>query len=49
MRAPSAGIYEQHSVLGALTGVRVTVAGGEVLPAAPRGCTWQMVEASGGA
>jgi hypothetical protein len=44
-RAPEAGIYEQRGVLGTLTGVRVTVAQGEVLPAAPRGCTWQMVGA----
>jgi hypothetical protein len=45
MVAPSAGIYEQHNVLGASTGVRITVARGEILPAAPRGFTWRMVEA----
>ena len=44
IRAPSAGTYEQRNVLGSPTGVRVTVAAGEVLPAAPRGFTWRMVE-----
>ncbi|HEY2619687.1 MAG TPA: hypothetical protein VGI78_20265 [Acetobacteraceae bacterium] len=46
MRAPSAGTYEQRNVLGTPTGVRVTVAQGDVLPAAPRGFTWRMVDAS---
>jgi hypothetical protein len=45
MRAPSAGVYEQRSVLGSPTGVRVTVAEGEELPAAPRGFTWRKVAA----
>ena len=45
MRAPSAGIYEQRNVLGSPTGVRVTVAEGEELPAAPRGFTWRVVNA----
>ncbi len=49
MRAPSAGTYEERNVLGTLTGTRVTVAQGEVLPAAPRGFTWRMVESSGSA
>ena len=47
MRAPSDGTYEQRNVLGALTGVRITVAQGEVLPAAPRGFTWRIVETRG--
>jgi hypothetical protein len=42
--APSGGTYEQCSVLGSPTGVRITVARGQVLPAAPRGFTWRMVE-----
>jgi hypothetical protein len=44
--APSGGTYEQCSVLGAPTGVRVTVARGQELPAAPRGFTWRAVESS---
>jgi hypothetical protein len=44
IQAPSAGTYEQQNVLGTPTGVRVTVSQGEVLPAAPRGFTWRMVE-----
>jgi hypothetical protein len=48
MRAPTDGTYEQRNVLGAPTGVRVTVAEGEALPAAPRGFTWRMVETGGG-
>jgi hypothetical protein len=32
-------------VLGSPTGVRVTVARGQFLPAAPRGFTWRLVEA----
>jgi len=47
MQAPSAGIYEERNVLGAPTGVRISVAQGEILPAAPRGFTWRMVEAHG--
>ena len=47
MRAPTAGIYEQRNVLGTPTGVRVTVVQGDVLPAAPRGFTWRVVDASG--
>jgi hypothetical protein len=43
--APSAGAYEQRNVMGTPTGVRVTVAQGELLPAAPRGFTWKMIEA----
>lgn len=42
--APLAGIYEQRNVLGSLTGVQITMAQGEALPAAPRGCTWSFVE-----
>jgi hypothetical protein len=44
-RAPSAGTYEQRNVLGTPTGVRITVAQDEVLPAAPRGFTWRKVDA----
>jgi hypothetical protein len=47
MRAPSAGVYEQRSVLGSPTGVRVIVAEGEELPAAPRGFTWRRVDSAG--
>ncbi len=43
-RAPSCGIYEQRNVLGTPTGVRIIVARGDVLPAAPRGFTWSIVE-----
>ncbi len=46
--APLAGIYEQRNVLGTPTGARVAVAQGEMLPAAPRGFTWSIVEASEG-
>jgi hypothetical protein len=46
VRAPTTGTYEQRNVLGTLTGVRVTVAQGDVLPAAPRGFTWRVVDAS---
>ena len=50
MRAPAAGVYEQLNVLGSPTGIRINVAHGEALPAAPRGFTWIMVEeGSGGA
>jgi len=38
------GIYEQCSVLGSVTGVRIALAGGQNLPAAPRGFTWRAVE-----
>jgi len=47
MRAPSGGVYEQRSVLGSATGVRITVVRDEILPAAPRGFTWSLVEAHG--
>jgi hypothetical protein len=43
-RAPASGTYEQRNVLGTFTGVRVTVAQGDELPAAPRGFSWSMVE-----
>jgi hypothetical protein len=42
--APAAGTYEQRNVLGSATGVRVTVAKGKTLPAAPRGFTWSAVD-----
>lgn len=42
--APAGGIYEQCNVLGSTTGVRVTLASGQKLPAAPRGFTWRVVE-----
>ncbi len=45
MRAPSAGTYEERNVLGSPTGIRVTLAQGDELPAAPRGFTWRIVEA----
>ena len=44
-RAPSAGTYEERNVLGAPTGVRVTLRQDEMLPAAPRGFTWKRVRA----
>ncbi len=44
--APSSGVYEQRNVLGTPTGLRVSIAEGERLPAAPRGFTWSVVEAS---
>jgi hypothetical protein len=47
MQAPSAGTYEQCNVLGTPTGVRIAVAEGEVLPAAPRGFTWRMIRGPG--
>jgi hypothetical protein len=43
-QAPSGGIYEQCNVLGSSTGVRITLAPGQNLPAAPRGFTWRVVE-----
>jgi hypothetical protein len=43
--APTAGIYEQRNVLGSVTGVQVSMAKGETLPAAPRGFTWSLVQA----
>ncbi len=46
-QAPVGGTYEQRNVLGSPTGTRVTLDQGEMLPAAPRGFTWRMVEASG--
>ena len=48
MQAPADGVYEQRNVLGSLTGVRVTVRQGDVLPAAPRGFTWSIVKSAGG-
>ena len=44
MQAPVAGTFEQRSVLGSATGVRVTVARGEPLPRAPRGFTWRIID-----
>lgn len=44
VRAPASGMYEQRNVLGSSTGLRVVIAQGETLPAAPRGFTWIMVE-----
>jgi hypothetical protein len=44
-RAAVAGLYEQRNVLGSSTGVQISVAQGEELPAAPRGFTWSMVKA----
>ena len=49
MPAPLAGIYEQRNVLGSATGVQVSMAEGETLPAAPRGFTWSLVRARAGA
>lgn len=44
-RAPIRGVYELCNVLGSPTGVRTIVARGDLLPAAPRGFTWQLLEA----
>jgi hypothetical protein len=41
--APSDGVYEQCNVLGSTTGTRITLTGGQKLPAAPRGFTWRML------
>jgi hypothetical protein len=49
MPAPVAGIYEQRNVLGSATGLRVSMAQGETLPAAPRGFTWALVQTHAGA
>jgi hypothetical protein len=42
--APAEGIYEQCNVLGSTTGVRITLACGQTMPASPRGFTWRVVE-----
>jgi hypothetical protein len=42
--APFDGNFEQCTVLGSVTGVRVTLASGEKLPASPRGFTWRVIE-----
>jgi hypothetical protein len=44
MQAPVAGTYEQRNVLGSPTGVRVVAARGELLPRAPRGFTWSIID-----
>ena len=44
--APSDGTYEQCNVLGSVTGARITLTGGQRLPASPRGFTWRPVEPS---
>ncbi len=41
--APRAGHYEQLNVFGSPVGRTVSVAAGELLPAAPRGFTWRWV------
>lgn len=45
--APIAGIYEQRNIFGAATGTTVYRARGELLPDAPRGFTWSLVERDG--
>jgi hypothetical protein len=42
--APFDGTFEQCTVLGSVTGVRVTLASGANLPASPRGFTWRVIE-----
>ncbi len=44
-RAPIRGVYELRNVLGSPAGERATVARGDPLPAAPRGFTWQVLDA----
>lgn len=43
-RAPSDGTYEQCDVLGSPTGVSVTLPQNALLPPAPRGFTWRIVD-----
>jgi hypothetical protein len=43
-QAPSDGVYELRNVLGSATGTRITLEGGQKLPAAPRGFTWRVCE-----
>lgn len=38
--APTAGTYELVNIFGSPTGVRVEVAHGQALPAAPNGHSW---------
>ncbi len=42
--APAPGTYEQINVFGTPTGIRVNVAHGQPLPAAPIGYGWAIVE-----
>jgi hypothetical protein len=42
--APIAGLYEQRNVFGGATGHRVNLVQGEMLPAAPRGFSWCLIE-----
>jgi hypothetical protein len=42
--APAPGTYEQINVFGSPTGVRVDVAHGQPLPAAPIGHGWAIAE-----
>lgn len=41
--APVTGTYETANLFGRLTGHRVTIQQGELLPALPRGFTWVIV------
>jgi hypothetical protein len=43
-QAPADGVYELRNVLGSATGTRITLEGGQKLPAAPRGFTWRVCE-----
>jgi hypothetical protein len=42
--APVAGTYEQLNIFGRPTGIRVSVAHGHPLPAAPVGHNWSLAE-----
>jgi hypothetical protein len=42
--APATGIYEQLTVMGSPTGIRVDVAHGHPMPSAPLGHSWTLVE-----
>jgi hypothetical protein len=42
--APSAGTYEQINIFGRPNGVRVDIAQGHQLPAAPIGHVWRQAE-----
>jgi hypothetical protein len=42
--APTAGIYEQLNIFGRPTGIRASVGHGHLLPAAPVGHNWTLVD-----
>lgn len=46
-RAPISGDYELLNVFGSPTGDTVAIAEGDVLPPAPIGFSWRLIEVSG--